>query len=155
MQDLRERQLRPSGHVFVNITYFLRIITWPTITGCYVSTREEIDVFHYRQCIERYHNDYFLERAVINGELRKVEKGVYSDTPSWSELALVAFKNRDAVFTLNSAFYYQDLTDSIPDRYYLGTGRVFSEKGKEKFQQHHNVLNCVFCNICRATLCFS
>ena len=65
--------------------------------------------FTYRQCIERYHNDYFLERAVINGELHKVEKGVYSDTPSWSELALVAFKNRDAVFTLNSAFYYQDL----------------------------------------------
>ena len=88
--------------------------------------------FTYRQCIERYHNDYFLERAVANGELRKVEKGVYSDTPSWSELALVAFKNRDAVFTLNSAFYYQVLADSIPDRYYLGTGRNASQiKDKE------------------------
>jgi len=78
---------------------------------------------NYKDCIKKYGNDYFLEKAVESGLLHKVEKGIYSDVPAWRDLALVAFKNENAVFTLNSAFYYQDLTDSIPDNYYLGTNR--------------------------------
>lgn len=77
----------------------------------------------YQDCIEKYKNDYYLEKAIETGLLHKIEKGIYSDTPSWRELALVAFKNKNAIFTLNSAFYYQDLTDSIPDCYFLGTNR--------------------------------
>ena len=79
--------------------------------------------FNYKDCITKYHNDYFLEKAVSEGKLYKVEKGIYSDTPTWRELALVAYKNENAIFTMNSAFYYQDLTDSIPESYFLGTNR--------------------------------
>lgn len=79
--------------------------------------------YTYKDCIEKYVNDYFLEKAVKDGNLYKVEKGIYSDTPTWRDLALVAFKNKNAIFTMNSAFYYQDLTDSIPDNYFLGTDR--------------------------------
>lgn len=77
----------------------------------------------YQDCIEKYKNDYYLEKAIETGLLHKIEKGIYSDTLSWRELALVAFKNKNAIFTLNSAFYYQDLTDSIPDCHFLGTNR--------------------------------
>ena len=77
----------------------------------------------YKDCIEKYQNDYFLEKAIAAGSLYKVEKGIYSDTPTWRELSLIAYKNQNAIFTMNSAFYYQDLTDSIPESYFLGTNR--------------------------------
>lgn len=80
-------------------------------------------LFSYKDCIEKYRNDYFLEKAISTDNLYKVEKGIYSDTPTWRELALVAYKNKKAIFTMNTAFYYQDLTDSIPDSYFLGTAR--------------------------------
>lgn len=79
--------------------------------------------FSYKECIERFKNDYFLEKALSESKLYKVEKGIYSDTPTWRDIAFIAYKNKNAVFTMNSAFYYQDLTDSIPENYYLGTHR--------------------------------
>ena len=79
--------------------------------------------FTYKECIEKYENDYFLEKALTESQLYKVEKGIYSDSPHWRDIALVAFKNKNAIFTMNSAFYYQDLTDTIPENYYLGTHR--------------------------------
>lgn len=42
--------------------------------------------FSYKDCITKYHNDYFLEKAVSEGNLYKVEKGIYSDTPTWGNL---------------------------------------------------------------------
>jgi len=83
--------------------------------------------FSYKQCIEKYQNDHFLEKALKDGLIHKVEKGIYSDTSTWRELALVAYKNENAIFTMNSSFYYQDLTESIPDNYYLGTNRDASK----------------------------
>ena len=79
--------------------------------------------FSYKECIEKFKNDYFLEKALADAKLFKVEKGIYSDTQTWRDISLVAFKNKNAIFTMNSAFYYQDLTDSIPEKYYLGTHR--------------------------------
>ena len=91
--------------------------------------------FSYKQCIEKYQNDHFLEKVLKDGLIHKVEKGIYSDTPTWRELALVAYKNENAIFTMNSAFYYQDLTDSIPDNYYLGTNRDASKIKDENVKQ--------------------
>lgn len=79
--------------------------------------------FSYKECIEKFKNDYFLEKVLADTKLFKVEKGIYSDTQTWRDISLVAFKNKNAIFTMNSAFYYQDLTDSIPEKYYLGTHR--------------------------------
>ena len=44
-----------------------------------------------------------------------------------SELEVIVKKYPDSIFTLNSAFFYHGLTDTIPSRYYLAT-----ERGKRK-----------------------
>ena len=80
-------------------------------------------LYSYKQCLETYKTDYFLEKALEEKKLFKVEKGIYSDTPSWSKIAVIAFKNPDSIFTMNSAFYYQDLTDEIPDNFFIATER--------------------------------
>ena len=64
-----------------------------------------------------------INKAVKNEELYKIEKGFYSDKPHESEISLISLKYPEAVFTMNSAFYYHNLTDTIPDKYYLVTDK--------------------------------
>lgn len=91
--------------------------------------------FSYKQCIEKYQSDYFLEIALKSGVLNKIEKGIYTDSASWTELDLITYKYPNAIFTLNSAFYYQNLTSVQPDRYYLGTDRNATKIKDQNIQQ--------------------
>ena len=78
-------------------------------------------ILTYSQCIESYGNDYQIQKAVNENKLFKIEKGVYSDAEHVSDLAIITFKYPDAVFTMNSAFFYHGLTDDIPKSYYIAT----------------------------------
>ena len=72
---------------------------------------------------KRYGTPYQIERAVRDGRLFKVGPGVYSDSGDESELAIVQWRHPNAVMTLDSAYFYYDLTDEIPDAYYMATDR--------------------------------
>jgi hypothetical protein len=58
-----------------------------------------------------------------NGQLYKIVPGIYSDKKYEPDTAIIRKKYPKAVFTLNSAFYYQGLTDTIPLFYYLATDK--------------------------------
>ena len=75
----------------------------------------------YEQCLKKYKNNYQMEKAISRGDLFKLEKGIYSDKKYESELAIISLRYSKAIFTLNSAFYYYGLTDTIPEKYYLQT----------------------------------
>lgn len=93
-------------------------------------------LFSYKKCIDIYKTDYLLEKAISENKIFKVEKGVYSDSPSWSRLAVIAFKNQNLIFTMNSAFYYQDLTDEIPDLFFVATERDSSKLLDKDIKQY-------------------
>ena len=78
-------------------------------------------IYTYSQCIEKYKSDYQLKKAVKRGDLYKLEKGLYSDTPKTARLEVIAAKYPEGVFTLHNAFYYYNLTDVIPEDYYIAT----------------------------------
>lgn len=78
-------------------------------------------MFTYRDCIKEYTNVYAFNKALENKELFKIEKGLYSKKKYETELSIMSFKYSNAVFTLDSAFYYHNLTDVVPDKYYLAT----------------------------------
>ena len=78
-------------------------------------------VYSYSQCIEKYKSDYQLKKAVKRGDLYKIEKGIYSDVPKTARLEVIAAKYPEGVFTLDNAFYYYNLTDVIPEDYYIAT----------------------------------
>ena len=80
-------------------------------------------LFSYNECVNKYGSTYLLKKAVESGQIYKQENGVYSDKEYVSTLAIIAHKYPDAIFTMNSAFYYYDLTDVIPEKYYLATDR--------------------------------
>ncbi len=76
---------------------------------------------NYADCRRRYGSPYQIDKAVAEGRLKKIEPGVYSDGGRVSELGTVQFKYPKGVFAFDSAYFYHDLTDAIPDAYHLAT----------------------------------
>ena len=84
-------------------------------------------LYTYNECIEKYKNDYQLRKAQESGAIRKIEPGIYSDKDFEFETAVITKKYPGVIFTMNSAFYYLGLTDTIPDKYYIATDKDASK----------------------------
>ena len=80
-------------------------------------------IINYNECLQKYKNNYQINKALALGELFKIEPGIYSDKDFEFETAIISKKYPKAVFTMKSAFYYLGLTDVIPDKYYLVTDK--------------------------------
>ncbi len=68
-------------------------------------------------------SDYQIQKAVSNKQYFKIENGLYSDKEYVNPLEIICKKYPNAIFTADSAYYYYNLTDVIPDYYYLATKR--------------------------------
>lgn len=80
-------------------------------------------LYSYQDCVEKYGNDYRIKKELQEGHLFMKEKGIYSDKQYVPELEIIMMKYPNTILTLNSAFYYYGLTDTIPDYYYVATSR--------------------------------
>lgn len=92
-------------------------------------------IYTYKECIEKYKTNYEIRKLLANGSLKRVCRGVYSDVDHESELAIISKAYPDAVFTLNSAFYYHGLTDTIPRAYYLLTNKDYTKIKDKRINQ--------------------
>lgn len=81
----------------------------------------EIMLLSYQECLEKYGTDYKIKKSIQEGKLYLKEKGIYSDKKHVSELEIISKKYPNGILTLNSAFYYYGMTDTIPDSYYVAT----------------------------------
>ena len=84
-------------------------------------------IMTYSECIKQLHGVNMFRKALSEGKLYKLEKGIYSDQKYESELSILTHKYPNAVLTLNSAFYYHGLTDVIPEAYYFVTDKDSSK----------------------------
>lgn len=84
-------------------------------------------IYTYKECLEKFGSKYNINKMVAEGSLFKQEKGIYSDERYVSNLAIISLKYPDAVLTMNSAFYYHNLTDTIPEKFFLVTSRGKSQ----------------------------
>ena len=84
-------------------------------------------IMTYNECIEQFNGINLFRKALSEGKLHKLEKGIYSNHKYESELSILAHKYPNAVLTLNSAFYYHGLTDVIPESYYFVTDKDSSK----------------------------
>ena len=78
-------------------------------------------ILTYHACLEEYKSAYQVRKAVSDGRLYQIEKGIYSDKPRASTLAIITAKYPQAIITMDTAFYYHGLTDVIPDEYCIAT----------------------------------
>ena len=77
--------------------------------------RKELDKSKY--------STYNLKKALKNKELFKIDEGLYSDKEFVNPLEIIKKKYPNAIFTGESAYYYYDLTDVVPERFFLATNR--------------------------------
>lgn len=88
------------------------------------------------ECLEEYGSDYFIEKKIEEGELFKIEKGIYSEKKYVPEIAVFVYKYPKAVVTMKSAFYFHGLTDMIPDECDLATTRDATKIKDKRVKQY-------------------
>lgn len=93
-------------------------------------------IMTYSECCKKYGGRYRTGRLIRNGELHKVAPGLYSDKTSWSDVEVVLARYPNAVLTLQSAYYYYDLSDSIPEAFHLATDRDATKIYDDQVVQH-------------------
>lgn len=84
-------------------------------------------IYSFEESVGKYGSKYLLKKAVESGDIFRQEKGIYSDEKYIPEDIIIAKKYPNAIFTMESAFYHHDLTDVIPEKYYLATDRDASK----------------------------
>ena len=92
-------------------------------------------LYSYAESVKLFEGKYNLKKAVQDGKIYQIEKGIYSDQKYTPENVIIAAKYPKAVFTMNSAFYYYNLTDVIPEKYYLSTDRNASKIADKRVVQ--------------------
>ena len=87
------------------------------------------------EILKKYKTNIELEKAIKNKKIFKIESGIYSSQEFVNYLLVISQKYPNAVFTSDSAFYYYNLTDVIPQKYYLATNRKASKIMDNKVKQ--------------------
>lgn len=92
-------------------------------------------LYSYDELIKKYGTRYNIQKALKTNELYKLEHGIYSDKKIIDPLLLYSKKYPYAVITMDSAFYYYELTDVIPNKVYLATPSKYRTIKNDKIVQ--------------------
>lgn len=80
-------------------------------------------VYSYQEILEKYKTRSNLDDAIKKGEIFKIKNNVYSDKQYINPIVVISKKYPSGIITMDSAFYYYNLTDVIPQKVYLATNR--------------------------------
>lgn len=92
-------------------------------------------LYNHNEVKKIYKSDYQIKKAIKDGLLYKLDKGVYSDKDIINPLVIFSKKYSSAIVTMDSAFYYYDLTDVIPQKIYLATSSGYRKINNKKIKQ--------------------
>lgn len=85
-----------------------------------------MNVYNYKEVKEKYKNQYNIDVQITRKKLFKITKGLYSDTKNIDELTILFKKYPGCILTLESAFYYYELSENKPKYITIGTRRNFT-----------------------------
>ena len=78
-------------------------------------------IYNYKELKDKLGSDYQINKKINNRELYKITEGIYSDKELINPMTLVCKKYSKAIITMDSAFYYYNLTDVIPQTTHIAT----------------------------------
>ena len=79
-------------------------------------------IYTAKELLSNGETEYSIKKKTKDKKLFLVHRGVYSDEPSpYIDEVFISTKYPKAVFTGLSAFFIYELTDFVPDKYYLAT----------------------------------
>lgn len=80
-------------------------------------------IYSGKEALEKYGTRYNLSKALKNKEIFRLGHGIYSDKDLVNPMIIASKKYPSAIITMDSAFYYYDLTDVIPRKTFIATNR--------------------------------
>ncbi len=80
-------------------------------------------VFSYNELRNQYKTNDKIKQMILDKKIFKIEKGIYSYNSNVNYLEVLTKKYPNAIFAMDSAFYYHNLTDVIPERECLALRR--------------------------------
>lgn len=92
-------------------------------------------IYSYAELLNKYGTRYNIKKAIDNKEIYKLDQNIYSDKAIVDPLILYSKKYPSGVITMDSAFYFYDLTDVIPIKVYLATPSNYRTIKNEKIVQ--------------------
>jgi len=92
-------------------------------------------LYTHKELLKIYKSNYQIEKAVREQKIFKLEKGIYSDKKNVHYLEIIVKKYPEAIITSESAYYYHNLTDVIPDKIYLATKREATRIRDKRIKQ--------------------
>ena len=95
-------------------------------------------VYTHKELKEKYGSDYQIQKAVKDGNLYKIESGIYSDKQNNHYLDIFAKKYPNAIISGDSAYYYHNLTDVIPKKIFMTTDRTSGRFNDENIIQSYS-----------------
>ena len=96
-------------------------------------------VYSYKLLKEKYGSDYQIQKAVREQKLYKIENGIYSDKKNNHYLEIFRVKYPNAIVSGDSAYYYHNLTDVIPNKIYMTTDRTSGRFNDEHIIQSFSI----------------
>ena len=98
-------------------------------------------ILPYEDAINQYGSLYKVKKAVQKGQLFKLSPGLYSSTATVSGIDRLMASHKEAIFTMDSAFYFLGLTDVIPEQMHLATGRHMTRIKEPGVRQYFESAN--------------
>ena len=92
-------------------------------------------LYNYNELLQKYNDNYNINKAIKNKEIFKISKGIYSDAPNVHYLAVLLKKYPTGVISGHSAYYYYNLTDIIPRKITLCTNRISTRIHSDNVKQ--------------------
>lgn len=92
-------------------------------------------IYSGKEAMKKYGTRYNLSKALKNKEIFRLDHGIYSDKDLVNPMIIASKKYQSAIITMDSAFYYYDLTDVIPRKTYIATNRNSNTIRDEKIVQ--------------------
>lgn len=95
-------------------------------------------VYTWNELVQKEGNRFFAKKAVLKGKYKKISHGIYVDEGEYiSELEQLFVQYPRATLTMQSAFDYYEMSDYVPDKYYLATPyNSHTIRNKKVFQSY-------------------
>ncbi|MEC4272248.1 hypothetical protein VJ923_03620 [Adlercreutzia sp. R25] len=101
-------------------------------------------LFTYEEALEQTGSKHLLSKAVADGSIHKLDRGLYSSVAHPDPLAVAHIQYPEGVITMDSALYEYGLTDIMPDEVHIATAREATRIVKPGYRQYFiegNLLN--------------
>ena len=101
-------------------------------------------IYSYEDCIKKYGNHYQLEKALKDGDVFKIDNGIYSTDKHPKDLEIFVYRHNKAIFTMESALFYLGISDVVPNTYVVATdkdGTKYKDENIKQYFLNNSLLN--------------